>query len=282
MSSRRIPRFIFPTSGNEGHENSTRTNDNTGNRICYSAAGINVDSKSHHKARQGTHKILPGYKIGKLRHANRRIAPRRLRDYIESRSERGRASPASERYALKVWPEALGIDRPLTNPMVISSAKVESADEPKQAPSIDIETVEEIELTASNIEICAYKRAYAAGILLLAYAGSRLAGVQKLRPFKTNVDSAYGALITGGAKKQIGQRWSWARPRMGITSNTIWAQPLLDMRQAYAEINGREIHYVSPAFYRSRVLVAEGHPPYCDAMRKIALLCVWKGDADGE
>ena len=55
-------------------------------------------------------------------------------DYLESLTERGRAAPSAGKHAIDARPEALGIDWPLTNPLVLSAAIVESNEEPKHAP----------------------------------------------------------------------------------------------------------------------------------------------------
>ena len=163
-----------------------------------------------------------------------------LRDYLEPLSDRARTATASGRHALTARSEALGVDWPLTNPRVISASIIENADERKQAPSMDIETVKKLEHSATNAHICAYKRAYAAGILVMTYVSLRCDDVQKLRPFETDGASIYGTLIAPPphththppetkTEKQHFQHWPWACPRMGIARNTNWAQPLLDM-----------------------------------------------------
>ena len=49
-----------------------------------------------------------------------------IHDYLESLDERGRTVPASAKHALTVWAEALGIDWPMTNPLVCSAAAIET------------------------------------------------------------------------------------------------------------------------------------------------------------
>ena len=73
-----------------------------------------------------------------------------LRDYLESLAERGRTAPAAAKHALTVRAEALGIDSPLTNPLVCSEALVETTETPKQAPSMSLSTVRAFEEMAVN------------------------------------------------------------------------------------------------------------------------------------
>ena len=71
-------------------------------------------------------------------------------------------------------------------------------------------------------------------------------------------------------------------PRQGITGARDWVQLIVDMRQAYREING-----AGPCFTFMRIdhaweLVAADAAPYSKTRRKLALLCVGIGDAEGE
>ena len=58
-----------------------------------------------------------------------------VRDFLESLKERGRTAPSYAKHALTVWPDALGIDWPLTNPLVLSAATVEFDEGPRHAPA---------------------------------------------------------------------------------------------------------------------------------------------------
>ena len=53
---------------------------------------------------------------------------------------------------------------------------------------MDLETLEKVERLATNVEVCGDKRAFAAGILLMAYASLRFSDVQRLRSLETNDD----------------------------------------------------------------------------------------------
>ena len=143
-------------------------------------------------------------------------------------------------------------------------------------------TVRKLEDTASNVEILISKRAFAAGILLMTYAGLRFADVQKIRPFEANADSIHGALLTSKAKKQHGLHWPWACPLMVITKRADWIQPLLELRNAYQKVNGVQMNYTSPRLDHTWALVAEGPSPYSTTRRKLALLCVGLGGLKGE
>ena len=134
-----------------------------------------------------------------------------IRDYLESLAERGRTVPAAGNHALCVWADALGIYWPQTNPLVLSAAVVESNDEPKQAPAMELITVKAIERIALDPDVCVYKRAFAAGILLMTFASLRFADVQRLRSFDVNTDSVHGTLLSSKTKKP-----PWPELAMGV------------------------------------------------------------------
>lgn len=85
-----------------------------------------------------------------------------------------------------MWADALGIDCPLTNTLAVSAAHVDSAEDPKQAPSMDMDTVRKMGISATNPEVCHLKRSIAECILLMTYASLRFADVQRLRTFEVN------------------------------------------------------------------------------------------------
>ena len=205
-----------------------------------------------------------------------------VRDFLESLKERGRTAPSYAKHALTVWPDALGIDWPLTNPLVLSAATVESDEDPRQAPAMDVETVRKLEDAASNVEIPISKRAFAAGILLMTYSSLRFAAVQKIRSLEVNADSIHGAPLTSKTKKQHGLHWPRACPRMGIIKSADWAQPLLDLRAAYQKVGGAPMRYTFPRLDHTWALAAEGPAPYRTTRRKLALLCVGLGGLKGE
>ena len=104
-----------------------------------------------------------------------------LRDYLQSVEERARAVPGAVKTSLNTRSEALGVPWPLDNPLVCAAAQVESSEIPKHAPQMKPGTVKKIEPTALNVEIDPFKRAFAAGILLMTYASLRFSDVQRLR-----------------------------------------------------------------------------------------------------
>ena len=144
-----------------------------------------------------------------------------VRDLLESLAERGRTVHSAGKHALTVRPDALGIDWPMTNPLVLSAAIVESNEEPKQAPSMALETAKVIGQISTSAEVCVRKRAFVAGILLATYASLRFADVQRLRPFGCNEDPIRGALLSSGTKKPHGQNWPWAFPMVGLLARRI-------------------------------------------------------------
>ena len=199
-----------------------------------------------------------------------------LRDFLEPLRGRGGAVPSASKHALTARDDALGIEWPLTNPLVLSAAIVESNEGPRQAPEMDVGTVRKLDDAASNVEILIAKRSFAAGILM-TYASLRFADVRKIRSCKVNADSIHGALLTSMTKKQHDLHWPWAFPRMGITKRTDWAQPLLLFRNAYQKVNGVQMNYTSPRPDHTWALVAEGPSPYSTTRRKLALLCAGLG-----
>ena len=205
-----------------------------------------------------------------------------IHDYLESVAERGRTVPATVKHALTVWAEALGIDWPLTNPLVVSAAVVEATDAPRQAPAMSIATVRALEDIACNILVTPYKRAFAAGVLLVTYASLRFSDFRRIRPFEINEDSVHGTLITCKTKKVHGQFWPWACPREGITGSREWARPLVDMRLSYRKINGTDPSFTFTRLGHSWKLIAAGPSPYVTTRRKLAILRLALGDEEGE
>ena len=87
-----------------------------------------------------------------------------LHDHLQSAAERGRTVPGSVKTSLNTRPEALGVPWPLDNPLVCAAAQIESIEIPKHAPSMKLDTVRKIELTALIVEVDPFRRAFAAGI----------------------------------------------------------------------------------------------------------------------
>ena len=201
-----------------------------------------------------------------------------MRDFIEPLNGRGGTTPSAAKHALTARADALGIDWPLTNPLVLSAETVERNEDPRQAPAMDAGTVRKLEDAASNVEILIGKRAFAAGILLMTYASLRFADVQKIRSLEVNADSIHGPLLTSKTKKQHGLHWPWACPRMGITKRTDWTQPLLGLRDAYQKVGGTQMSYTFPRPDHTWKLVAECPSPYSATRLKLSLLCVGLGN----
>ena len=205
-----------------------------------------------------------------------------IHNYLEPLAERGRTVPAAGKHALIAWAEALGIDWPLTNPLVLSAAVVESNDEPKQAPAMELGTVKATERIALDTEVCVYKRAFDAGILLMTFASLRFADVQRIRSFDVNTDSVHGTLLSSKTKKPHGLNWPWACPIVGLAGSTQCVQPIIELRSAYRRVDGQDMCYTFPRLDRKWKLAAQGPAPYSTARRKLALLCNSIGDPNGE
>ena len=130
-----------------------------------------------------------------------------LHDYLESLAERGRTVPATAKHALSFWAEALGIDWPLTHNLVCSAAIVAPNESSKKAPAMSLKTLRAIEEVALNMLVTQYKRAFAAGILLMTYASLRFPDVQRIRSFELNEDSVHGTLPNCKTKASAPTRW---------------------------------------------------------------------------
>ena len=205
-----------------------------------------------------------------------------LRDYLESLAERGRTVPAAGKHALSAWADALGIDWPLTNALVTAASVVESNETPKQAPAMTLNTVRALEEMALDTLVSPYKRAFAAGILLMTFASLRFSDAQRLRSFGINEDSVYGPLLACKTKKQHGQFWPWACPRQGLTGSRDWVQPLIDMRAAFRKVNGDEPSFTFMKVDQNWQVLAAEAAPYSTTRRRLALVCVALGDKDGD
>ena len=164
----------------------------------------------------------------------------RIRDYLETLSERWRTSPAATKHALVVWAEALCIDWPVDNPSVASDAAIDSDGRPRLAPAMNIQTVRQIEALARDKLANPYKRSFAAGVLLIPFASIRFVGAQRLVFFEVNDDSVYGSLSDSQTEKHHVQFRPWACHRMGI-ARADWALPLLEMRRAFERTNGTDL-----------------------------------------
>ena len=195
---------------------------------------------------------------------------------------RGREVPASGKHALTAWADAIGIDWPLSHGLISSAITRETNEEAKQAPAMSLEAVRKLGELAPNKEVFAYKRAFAAAVLLMTYDSLRFADARKIWPFESNGDSIYGTLVTSRTKKQHGLNWPRACPRKGILGTSEWAQPLIDERTAYRKVGGADLPYLFPRLGHNWQLVADGPSPYSTARRRLALACVGLGDEKGE
>ena len=116
----------------------------------------------------------------------------------------------------------------------------------------------------------------------MSYASLRFSDVQRLKTFEVNADSVHGTLLQCKTKKPHGLDWSRACPRMGMTGTLYWAMPLIEFRTAYAKTNGDEPYFTSPRINHTRELGSAEPFPYSITRRKLAMLCVALGGANGE
>ena len=155
-----------------------------------------------------------------------------------------------------------------------AAAQVESSEIPKHSPPKKLDTVKKLEEIALNVEVTPPKRAFAAGIVLMAYTSLRFSDVQKLSSLEVSEGSAHGALLQSGTKKPHGLPRHWARPRMGIAGSSRWVNPIIEFHDAHAKHNGTGPSFVFPRANR-RWELERAEPAARDtARRKLALLCV--------
>ena len=205
-----------------------------------------------------------------------------LHDYLESVADRGRTVPGAVKTSLSTWSESLGISWPLETPLVCAAAQVESNETPKHAPPMKLDTVKKLEELAVNVEVAPFKRAFAAGILLMTYTSLRFSDVQRLRTLAVNEDSIHGTLLQSKTKKPHGLPWPRACPRTGVTGATTWVEPLLDFHRAHEKLNGTPPSFVFPCLNHRWELEKAGAAAYSSTRRKLALVCAGLGDPEGE
>ena len=194
-----------------------------------------------------------------------------LHDYFESLADRGRTAPSAAKHALGVWAEALEIDWPLSHALINSATSVENNETPKQAPAMSLDTLRKLENMACDKLVTPFKRAFAAGIILMTYASLRFSDAQRIRSFEVNNDSIHGTLLNCKTRKAHGLFWPWARPREGITGPRYWVQPLIEMRDAYKKTNGCEPSFTFMRIDHAWQVVSADAAPYSSCRRKLPL-----------
>ena len=145
-----------------------------------------------------------------------------------------------------------------------------------------LETAKLIEGIATNPEVAPFKRAFAAGLLLMTYASLRFSGSQSLLTFEVNEDAAHGTLTSCKTKRPHGLDWPWACPRLGVTGSRDWVAPLVEFRQAHLKANGHEPQFTFPRIDHLWQLESAVGASYASTRRKLALMCTALGDTSGE
>ena len=205
-----------------------------------------------------------------------------LQDYIESVAERGRTVPGAVETSLGTWSDALGISWPIDNPLVCAAAQVESSEIPNHAPPVNLDTIKKLEEIALNVEVAPFKRAFAAGIVLMTYTSLRFSDVQRLRSLEVYGGSIYGTLLQSKTKKPHGLPWPWACPSMGITGSSKWINPLIEFHDAREKHNGTRPSFAPPRINHRWELGKTEPAAYATTRRKLALMCVGANDPAGE
>ena len=116
----------------------------------------------------------------------------------------------------------------------------------------------------------------------MTYTSLRLSGVQRIRAFEVNDDSIRGTSLTSKPMQKHGQFRPWAGPRVGITGNSNWIQPSIDMRDAFFRQHGSQMNFTFMGVDRMWEPVAADAAPYSTTRRKLPLMCVALGDSGGE
>ena len=146
---------------------------------------------------------------------------------------------------------------------------------------MSLETLRLLDGLATDPSEAPFNRAFAEVIFLTTYTFLRSPDVQWLRTFEGNADSIFGTLLTCSAKKQHGQFFPRARPRIGITDSTAWIQPLLEMRACYIRQKGTDMSFDVMRVGRDRHPISAEAASYSAERRKLAHMCVAPGDPEG-
>ena len=204
-----------------------------------------------------------------------------IRDYLESLAERGRTVPGAAKDAISLFADAIGIEWPLTHPLVLAAETVEANDFTRQAPPTKLDTIKQVESLARNKLAPPYQLAFSAGVALVTYASLRFSDVQRIRSFDVNSDSVWNALKFENQERHC-QFWPFAFPLEGIAGPTDWDQPILMMQEAYRKLGDRDLTCTFPCVDHAWELVSTEPESYSATRWKLALVCVALGDTDGE
>ena len=145
-----------------------------------------------------------------------------------------------------------------------------------------LETVNKLELLDVNVEVAPFKRAFAAGILLMNYTSLRFSDVRRIRSLEVTDDSIRGTLLQSKTKRHHGLSWPWACPRVGVAGSTAWINPILDFHVAHEKQNGTKPSFVFPRLNRKWELERAEGAAYSITRRKLALICSGLEDTDAE
>ena len=136
-----------------------------------------------------------------------------------------------------------------------------------------LETARLIDGIAAKPEPAPFKRAFAAGVLLMTYATLRFSGAQSLLAFEVNEDSAHGTLTNCKTKRPHGIDRPWACPGLGVTGSKDWVALLVEFRRVHLKANAHEPHITSPRIYHLWQLERAVGASYAATRRKLALMC---------
>ena len=183
---------------------------------------------------------------------------------------------------MAAWAEALGFDWPLTHALVAPDDLVESRDAPRQAPEMSLTTVRALEEIAIDKLVAPYKRAFAEGILLAAYASLGFPDVQRIRKFGIIDDSVYGGCATQLQDEKATRPIS-ALGWPSIGDSRLSRMGTSDHRHAIGiqETEGADPSFAFVRLGRAWELISADDAPYSTTLWKLAILCVAVGGAEG-
>ena len=205
-----------------------------------------------------------------------------LRDYLESLAGRGRTVSGAAEGAISLTADAFRAERPLTRPLVLAAADVESNDFLWRSPHVKLDAPKPLESFVRNKLAPTYRRASTIGVALVAYARlrsltyrgsgrSRSLPIQRAAHFQTRKPR----------KRTRGGGSAAGPPVGGLTGSAERAQPILTTREVYQKLGDRDLHCAFPRARHAWGLVSTGPSPACATRPKASFACCSPGNVGG-
>ena len=150
-----------------------------------------------------------------------------VQKWLVSLRDRGFSVPNNGRYALKVYAEALGVDIPLWHPGVLAVLRKPRPRALKQAPPMTVDFVIALERLAVSSNKPFGLRYYAAMFVLMTLASLRFCDTRDVSALWVTESSVCGISID--RKNKVGDLITWAAPRAGFATNSLWLAPITRM-----------------------------------------------------